>query len=110
MRASSTFTTGKDNRSSLSGGGGDKDDGGAGGVCGDGGGRSGGGGDQYGVGIVMMVEIHLQSFILQQSQQLLVEQLGFRGQELGHLIEERVVGHIGSHNICIFPLRINLVG
>lgn len=38
--------------------------------------------------LVMMVEIHLQSFILQQSQQFLVEQLGFGTQELGHLMKE----------------------
>lgn len=41
--------------------------------------------------VMVMVEIHLQSFILQQSQQLLVEQLGFRAQELGHLMEKKVV-------------------
>lgn len=59
--------------------------------------------------MVMMVKIHLQSFILQQSQQLLVDQLGFGAQELGHLMEERVVWDRGSYNICIFLLRANLV-
>lgn len=60
--------------------------------------------------LVIIVEIHLQSFILQQGQQLLVEQLGFGAQELGHLKEERVVGYRGSHNVCLFPLRATLVG
>lgn len=35
--------------------------------------------------LVMMAVLHLQGFVLQQSQQLLVEQLGLGAQELGHL-------------------------
>lgn len=46
--------------------------------------------------MVMMVvfgDINLQSFILQQNQQLLVKQLGLSAQEFGHLMEETGKGH-----------------